>query len=44
MKKWCENYLAQMYLRQYYNTLKNLDKFKRRAEWFESQGFNFEDD
>lgn len=43
IKRWCENWLAQCYLRSYYNTLAELDTLKRRAEWFESQGFKLED-
>lgn len=42
IKRWCENWLAQRYLRSYYNTLEELDTQKRRAEWFESQGFKLE--
>ena len=44
IKRWCENWLAQRYLASYYNTLAELDKMKERAEWFESQGFELEDD
>ena len=43
IKKWCENWLAQRYLRNYYDTLKELDEMKRKAEWFESQGFVLEE-
>ena len=44
IKRWCENWLAQRYLQSYYNTLKGLDEKRRRAEWFESQGFALEEE
>lgn len=43
VKRWCENYLAQIYLHSYQNALKSLDEKRRRAEWFESQGFKIEE-
>ncbi len=40
IRRWCENWLAQRYINQYYRALKNLPVLKRRAEWFESNGFH----
>lgn len=42
VKRWCENYLAQLYLGNYYNTLNKINEMKRRAEWFEAQGFKLD--
>ena len=44
IKRWCENWLAQRYLKSYYETLDRLEQMKARAEWFESQGFSLEKD
>jgi hypothetical protein len=44
IKKWCENCLAQKYLGTYYNTLRELEQMKARAEWFEAQGFAWEEE
>lgn len=43
IKRWCENWLAQRYLTDYYDTLTKSNKIKARAEWFESQGFKLEE-
>ena len=40
--RWCENWLAQRYLRDYYETLEDIKKMKERAEWFENHGFSLE--
>ncbi|MCR5368403.1 hypothetical protein [Eubacterium sp.] len=42
IKRWCENWLAQRYLKSYYETLDRIEQMKARAEWFESQGFSLE--
>ena len=39
----CENFIAQSYMKGYYNTLKELETQKRRVEWFENQGFTLEE-
>ena len=43
IKKWCENWLAQGYLKAYYNTMKELDQMTARAKWFEDHGFCLEE-
>lgn len=43
IKKWCENYLAQMYIGSYYDALKSLPEKERRCKWFEEQGFSLEE-
>ncbi len=42
IKKWCENWIAQGYLKTYYRIADNFEQTKARAEWFESQGFTLE--
>lgn len=42
IKRWCENYIAQMYLRDYQRAIATLDEKRRRSEWFEAQGFVLE--
>ncbi len=44
IKKWCENWLAQRYLGAYYKTLRELEQMKARVEWFEAQGFAWEEE
>lgn len=40
----CENWIAQLYLKDYHETLSRLPKLKAEAEWFKSKGFTFEQD
>lgn len=39
IKRWCEQYLANIYIGAYEDAVKNLETIKRRAEWFTSQGY-----
>ena len=42
IKRWCENWLAQQHIAVYRRALENLPVLKRRAEWFERNGFSLE--
>ena len=39
VKRWCEEYLAQMYIKSYANLLASIESAKRRAEWFMENGY-----
>jgi len=39
VKRWCEEWLAQRYIRSYEDTVKTLNEKKRRAESLETQGY-----
>ena len=39
IKRWCEEYLAGMYIESYASMLKKLDDAKRRSEWFIEHGY-----
>ena len=42
VKAWCENWLAKRHISEYDAVLKNLDKIRRRAEWFTEHGYGKE--
>lgn len=42
VKRWCENYIAQQYISDYYAALKALPKKEKMCKWFEGQGFKLE--
>ena len=39
IKRWCEEYIAGMYIKGYADMLKELDDAKRRSEWFLEHGY-----
>lgn len=39
IKRWCEEYLAGMYIEGYASMLKELNDAKRRSEWFLEHGY-----
>jgi hypothetical protein len=39
IKNWCEEWLAQQYIKHYEHIINELEKDRQRAEWFESQGY-----
>lgn len=43
IRAWCENFIAQMYLKAYDQALNTLETKRQRAQWFESQGFTLEE-
>ena len=43
IKRFCENYIAQMYLQCYQRAVATLDEKRRRAAWFEANGFVLEE-
>lgn len=42
IKRWCENYIAQMYLKCYQVAVATMDEKRRHAEWFEANGFTLD--
>ena len=44
IRNWCENFIAQLYLKDYDQTLKTLDIKQQRAEWFTNKGFILDED
>jgi len=39
IKRWCEEYLASIYIKTYNEMINNLDTAKRRASWFVENGY-----
>lgn len=39
IKKWCEEWLAQQYIRGYQETIKGLERKKARYDWFKENGY-----
>ena len=39
IKKWCENYIASLYINCYNNILARLEEAKKQAEWFIENGY-----
>lgn len=39
IKKWCENYIASLYINCYNNILARLEEAKKQAEWFIDNGY-----
>lgn len=39
IKRWCEEWLAQRYIKRYKDILAEIDTVKSRAEWFEKNGY-----
>lgn len=39
IKRWCENYIASLYINCYNNILARLEEAKKQAEWFIENGY-----
>ena len=39
IKKWCENYIASMYIKHYINLLMSLESARNNAHWFIDNGY-----
>ena len=40
IKRWCEQYLADLYINAYKRALERLDEQKRRHDWFVEHGYS----
>ena len=44
IKRWCENYLASMYIHEYESVQARFDTIKERAEQLKKMGYTSEED